>query len=148
VARVEPAAALEQAQTAPLDEFVDRLDDAFRHDPNLLRSSAAYPYHAGGASAWDPPEGGWLMAERWARGWLEGLADPEAPAVEIPSRSRIRDLLNAAWICRIAAPTKIDAIVELTEDTCSELLPEPDDEGGEGKQTPSKPKARKVPARH
>jgi hypothetical protein len=147
VARVEPGAALEQAQKAPLDEFVDRLDDAFRHDPNLLRSSAAYPYHAGGPSAWDPPEGGWLVAERWARGWLEGLVDPGAPAVEIPDRSRIRDLLNAAWICRIAEPTRIEAIAKLAEGTCAELVPEPDDEGGDATGTPSKPTAHKVPAR-
>jgi hypothetical protein len=151
VRRVEPAAALKRPQIRRLDKFVDALYDAFealKRESKLLRTSAAYPYHFCSSSSWDPADGGWLVAESWARGWLAVLDNPDATAFEIPSKSRVRDVLNAAWICRVARPRpeEIARIVELAEEACLRLVPEREGEPP-ATATPSQSSAITIPAR-
>jgi len=66
--------------------------------------------------------GGWTIAKEWAGHWQEQIKNRDAP-LEIPltvsPTSKLRDALNAAWLCRLQAkPEMLYAIEIVAKDLC------------------------------
>jgi hypothetical protein len=96
LSRVNPAAKLTPEYEAKLKD----LADAFGKDagPNFFRGTALYP-----------PTGdreGWARAQAWANNWLTQTRSADGN-LTLPERSseNLRDVLNAAWFCRLQIVT-------------------------------------------
>lgn len=84
------------ALQAPDAQRLEKLVDAIIQDQfkNWLRTTARYPY---GEEIY-----GWLRVEKWYRTWRSQLEDGQPLDIkEVSSRNTLRDVLNAAWRCRL-----------------------------------------------
>ena len=106
---------LEDAEVTRLDELAGNLNEGFK---GKLRYSAKFPSQ------------GWVEAKKWG-GSLETDLKREAPMTikqeDIPSTSRLRDALNAAWYCRLQRhkldrPEEVAMIAEAAHDLCDDIL--------------------------
>jgi hypothetical protein len=85
------AAEITNAEKAQLDALVT----GWSNFPPMFMPTAKYP---------DSGPDGWLIAAGWAQEWSNQLNAPGGqlePLDGIDHSSRLRDVLNAAWICRV-----------------------------------------------
>jgi hypothetical protein len=122
------------------DDDIERLSEQSRLIWRVLKrallNAAQYPLEC--------DKEGWSIAFQQAQKWgealekgyslLEGLADSQI--------IKVRDLLNAAWVCRIGRPGKIREIEEAAQKLCDRIIPQqrppntPSGSGRTGSATP------------
>lgn len=99
------AAQITNAEKARLDALVT----GWSKFPPMFMPDAKYP---------DSGDDGWLIAAGWAQQWSNQLKGPggqlESPE-KIGHSSRLRDVLNAAWICRIPGNDDDNASVDMAK---------------------------------
>jgi len=104
--------------TVPEKSRLDVVIEGWRKFPSMFLPEAGYP-HSGNE--------GWAIAGGWAQQWSEQLANavPLQVPNDIDHSSRLRDVLNAAWICRIQSNafemTKIEEIAEAAKDSINDI---------------------------
>ncbi len=115
VAQAVPAAAdlepAEQDVTIDVEAVLNRLDSVFDVLPGVR-----YP---------EQGDEGWEVAVEWCEGWLEQLqaGEPLTPPANLTSESKLRDALNAAWLCRLrVTPDKVPGIAKATYDLCDLIV--------------------------
>jgi hypothetical protein len=104
LARAKPSGTLEAEVRQQLEDLVegiwDMLYSAFGREP-------LYP-HAG--------ETGWQIAQQWSADWREQLEQRTALSTwEVSPTSKLHDVLNAAWLCRLAPEVDADRAREIAE---------------------------------
>jgi hypothetical protein len=88
---------LEAAEGKRLTHLVDRIWDKFYEE---FLPTAKYPHN------------GWQLALEWSQNWERQLRGADELSIpEVPSTSKVRDVLNAAWLCRT---NNVDAIKRIT----------------------------------
>lgn len=95
---------------APLDRLVGTMWHTFTRE---FYPPARYP--AG--------ESGWKVAVEWSAGWQKAIQDQQPlslPAIDV--ESRLRNVLNAAWLCRLGAPGACSDIQQAAERLCEAIL--------------------------
>ena len=77
-------------------DHLKQLTTAFTTDvaPQIFYATAKYPSIS--------PNGGWSKAQEWATNWLEQLQDGGLFDPPENSGGKLRDVLNAAWLCRLS----------------------------------------------
>jgi hypothetical protein len=82
--------------------------------PNLLRE-ARYPHEG--------EKEGWQKAEKWAKE-LQEVLDKKRKDIQPLSTDKLRDVLNAAWRCRlkVGKPGQIEYIAEAAVNLCHEII--------------------------
>jgi hypothetical protein len=69
--------------------------------------------------------GGWSVAQEWARNWYEASQAADA-RLEVPAgigpSTRVRDALNAAWLCRFRLPAKAAQVSQVARDVCDAII--------------------------
>lgn len=106
--RAQPPSALVQAEKDSLRELVGRIGKRFYP---LLLPAARYP-HTG--------DDGWTVAQAWSQGWCEASARQPLTV----GSGKLRDVLNAAWLCRINNPQKVGEIAEAAQKLCDAIIEE------------------------
>ncbi len=67
-------------------------------------------------------ESGWQVAKAWAVNWMQQSKTGEPLSVwEISPTSKLRDALNAAWLCRISYPGETEQIGEAVYAQCQAI---------------------------
>jgi tetratricopeptide (TPR) repeat protein/Icc-related predicted phosphoesterase len=97
---------------------------------SLNEEEAMYP-HSG--------RNGIEVAERWAEEWRKQVSTKEHLSMpKVSSYSTLRDVLNAAWLCRIRAePDEVDQVAEAAYLLCERIInPEAEDAGGSDRRKP------------
>jgi hypothetical protein len=72
-----------------------------------------------------PPAGetGWQVAKTWAVNWMQQLeASKDLSIWAVPSNSKLRDVLNAMWLCRISYPKNTDEIAGAAYGQCEAII--------------------------
>jgi hypothetical protein len=115
VAQAIPAAAEldgpEQNVTIDVELVLNRLNSVFGGLPGVR-----YPYEG---------EEGWEVAAKWAEGWLDQLRAgvPLTPPVDAHGNSKLRDALNAAWLCRLqVSPDRVPAVADVAYQLCDQVV--------------------------
>jgi hypothetical protein len=115
VAQAIPAAAEldgpEQNVTIDVEVVLNRLNQVFGGLPGVR-----YPYEG---------EEGWEVAVRWAEGWLDQLRAgvPLTPPDDARGDSKLRDALNAAWLCRLqVSPDKVPEVADIAYQLCDQVV--------------------------
>jgi hypothetical protein len=67
--------------------------------------------------------GGWNHARKWCEVWADHANEAELPPLELTWRSRLRDVLNAAWLFRLLADYKeLEPATKATREVCDRIL--------------------------
>lgn len=127
----------------PYEQVVDHLEEAWR---KVFERATSGPAPSGSdarldrlvATMWQTfsrefyplarypaGEGGWKVAMEWSAGWQKEIRDqrpPSDPAVD--GDSKLRNVLNAAWLCRLGEPGASSEIGEAAERLCEAILRE------------------------
>jgi predicted MPP superfamily phosphohydrolase len=110
--RAKPSGSTEATDEERLRDLVDEIWERIYGE---YRNEKLYP-PAGG-------ESGWQIAKGWAANWIQQLEANEPLSVwEVSSGSKLRDVLNAAWLCRISYPEKIEQITGAADDQCEAII--------------------------
>lgn len=64
---------------------------------------------------------GWTAASRWADEWGVSFANHKDLDSKVPAGSKVRDALNAAWLCRIAHEGKVKDIERAALTLCERI---------------------------
>jgi hypothetical protein len=112
---------LDAARKTLLNQFVGDLYNSLGEN----FPAAQYPW----TTDKDLPEmGGWSVANQWAQGWRQGLAAASGRLMvpkDVSGSSKVRDALNAAWICRsIFDPGKFPVLTQVVRETCDKIISE------------------------
>lgn len=85
----------------------------------LIRMTAQYPYTRG--------EEGWLEASRQAQQWnlALGAGDSLLDDVKNSPITKLRDVLNAAWLSRISKPERVLEIERAAQKLCDHIISRP-----------------------
>lgn len=69
---------------------------------------------------------GWRDAQEWADQWEADMEDgrTELSLPEIQVTSKLRDALNAAWLCRLYRSNHVEKITEASNELCAAILDE------------------------
>jgi hypothetical protein len=125
----------------PYEKVVDHLEEAWRQV--LARATAGSAPAASGdrldrlvgtmwhtfsrefypLARYPAGEGGWKVAVEWSAGWQRDIADQRPlslPAVD--ADSKLRNVLNAAWLCRLGEPGASSDIAEAADRLCEAIL--------------------------
>jgi hypothetical protein len=128
--QVAPGRTLPEDLPDFLDELVEALDARFAVE---LRATASYPTSEG--------DHGWPTAQRWANIWERKFAG-ENVEPEVEPTSKLRDVLNAAWICRLTKPQIPEAtLVPWAVGLCRKIM-ERRSGGGSDRRPPENPAPR------
>jgi hypothetical protein len=128
---------LEEVQVWQGQYLKDLVNEALRElDEWLREEDGMYPPSG---------ENGIEVAEEWAKVWQEQSATGERLSIpELSPQSTLRDVLNAAWLCRIRGePDEVDQIAEAAYLLCEQIInPEAAEAGTSAKKKPhSRPPA-------
>lgn len=111
--RAGPSGGLEASDKTFLNDLVD---DVLKKFKDAFVDQAQYR-HTG--------EDGWHIARQWGEIWQGQLKKGEfLPIPEVSRTSKLRDALNAAWLCRIANPNKIEEIAGAARELCKKIIDE------------------------
>lgn len=111
-----PTGSLEECDKRRIETLVDDIWTIF--DQALL-PAARYPRSTKGNV-----EGSWRVAQQWAEKWDEHIRNHEY-AKEISGVLRthtLRDALNAAWLCRLRHPDKVESITHAARALCDAII--------------------------
>jgi hypothetical protein len=64
------------------------------------------------------PNSGWLLAQNWAKTWLDAVSPGDLEALPVPPICLMRDVLNAAWACRIKRPEFVEGLTLRAREMC------------------------------
>jgi hypothetical protein len=72
-------------------------------------------------------ETGWSVAERWANQWGVEIGNAaggpiELTVPEVADKSKLRDVINAAWLSVLDLPDRRDEIAKVAQATCEAIL--------------------------
>jgi hypothetical protein len=98
----KPAGSLDAAHTEVIEPLVSALWEAFEEQ---FLPGAGYPINSSLE--------GWKVSRTWYESWLEFLAPGDDRPFQKPSVSasnKLRDVVNAAWLCRLYAPARLRSI--------------------------------------
>lgn len=107
---------------APDAQRLDKLIDAvWMEFDEWLRDTAIYPH--------SEKDYGWVIAEKWSRTWHRQLEEGQRLDIqEVSKNNKLRDVLNAAWLCRLdyvnkleEESEKIEQIAEAAHRLCEEI---------------------------
>jgi hypothetical protein len=92
----------------------DLVDAIWRQFSRTLRPTARYSHEANS----------WALAKAWGQHWLDELeADQQLTIPKVSSTHKVRDALNAAWVCRVySGPEKADYIAKAAYKLCNEIM--------------------------
>jgi len=94
---------LQASDKGCLEELVKKAWGLFAAE--ALRGDAKYPYNN--------PDRGWTIAKKWKERWSEQLNNGESLSIEkVGQFNTLRDVLNAAWLCRLEHEDNITKIEE------------------------------------
>ena len=137
--RALPATSERAATTQRLEDLIDvdeLITGIWNAFSNKVRLPARFPD--------EDPENGWLKALEWQRRLMNNLRSSAPARQDIPvtRTSKLRDALNAAWLCRIyVTPTdKVDIkrISEAALELCERIINPPiKPDGGSSMLVPS-----------
>ncbi|HTG17446.1 MAG TPA: hypothetical protein VK747_19510 [Blastocatellia bacterium] len=103
---------LEPIDNDRLKILVDRIWDKFYQ---VIYSAAKYPV--------DSSEDGWQIALEWSQKWIDSLKQKaELPIPRVSVISKVRDVLNAAWLCRREYPDEIERITKAAYALCGDII--------------------------
>lgn len=113
--RVGQADTLAAPDSQYLDTLVARIS---RFYVDVLRPTALYL-----PTAEEGLEEGWTVARQWASGWLKQVENKEALSIPpVTSTHKLRDVFNAAWLCRITEPDSVDRIADVARLLCESII--------------------------
>lgn len=117
VQRSNPASEL----TAAYKAYLDQLAQEFGREVSwrTLNGTAKYPYK--------PANEGWTKAQEWAALWREQWQNNRALGVPDNPTGKLRDVLNAAWLCRLGLGANDSAraqaqVAQVGQELCNALL--------------------------
>jgi hypothetical protein len=96
--RSTPASALTDAEKA----YLEQLAEAFTRDigPQIFTTAARYPDGS--------PKDGWTKAQEWANSWWDQRKNGKPFSLPDNPTGKLRDALNAAWLCRLSITGDFD----------------------------------------
>jgi hypothetical protein len=102
-----------QKYEKPLDKLVEAIWKRYRV---ALRPSAQYPVEGKTGD-------GWNLAKNWGQDWLKQLNDDKPLSMpDVTSTDKLRDVVNAAWICRVySSPRNADKIAGVALQLCNRI---------------------------
>jgi hypothetical protein len=104
--------------TQYLDSLVERISKPFFY--TVLLPAVLYPPIPG-----ERLEEGWTVAQQWAGSWYRQLQSEQTLSIpRISSTHKLRDALNAAWLCRIQKSGNVREIAEAAQELCESIIAE------------------------
>jgi hypothetical protein len=97
--RSTPASKLTDSDKA----YLKQLAEAFTRElaPQIFTTAARYPHTS--------PKDGWTKAQEWANNWMDLRQKGKSFAVHDSPSGKLRDVLNAAWLCRLSVTDHSEA---------------------------------------
>jgi len=97
---------------ADLDVLANTFWGGFK---KVLRSTAQYPARG--------EEEGWAVAQQWEQVWRQRLQTPPLPELDLKPTSKLRDVLNAAWLCRLdGGASSVTLIADAAHHQCGRII--------------------------
>ena len=107
----------------------------FRTELGDIRPAVRYPTDRSDENL----QGGWLVAKEWEAHWQRQI-DEFVPPLKVPANvsatSKLRDALNAAWLCQLKTePEMLPEIERAARDLCQQII--------SSRLTPKRPRSRR-----
>ena len=114
----------------PIARSKPRLEEMINVDAFITETLKVFSISARATAPFPPKDqgNGWLTAQAWQSKLME-KNEPHSSSFEITNTSRLRDALNAAWLCRIYVEPKDNIGIKSISDRalilCREIIKPP-----------------------